>query len=355
MKKGNIITRIGIAALMLAAPTAFAQDIHFSQFDMQPLVVNPAFSGMFYGKFRANAIYRRQWASVTVPYVTFGASVDAPIKTEKNGGYLAGGLQLYKDQAGDGNLSNFTGMASLAYHKTFGEGDGYDYFKGADLAVGLQAGYAQKSIDLSKLYFGDEFFNGSFVKGTTQEYQLGLNNSVNYFLINAGISFAKSFSKDFSMILGVAGNNLNQPNDAITRKKNSEVGLAMRYTGELGFVWNVSEKLSLRPAAFVQSQASAMEMIFGNEFHYYIANTYESETAFTPAVFLGAWMRGGDATMITAGLEIQNFRVGLAYDYNTSTLNNASNGNGGFEIALRYIAPYSVSGGFRRSVPCPRF
>ena len=351
MKKGNIITRLGFAALMLAAPAAFAQDIHFTQFDMQPLVVNPAFTGMFFGKVRANAIYRTQWSSVTVPYKTYGASVDMPIKSE-NGGYLAGGLQLYKDQAGDGNLSNFTGLVSIAYHKTFG--DHGDEFSGSDLAVGLQGGWAQKSIDLSKLYFGDEFVNGSFVKGSTQEYLNGMGNSVNYALVNAGISFSRSFNRNFSMILGAGANNLNQPNDAITRKKKSDVGLAMRYTGELGFVWKVGDKLSLRPAVFAQSQASALELVYGNEFHYLVGDYYASETTFTPAIFLGGWMRGGDATMITAGLEIKNIRVGLAYDYNTSKLNNASNGNGGFEIALRYIAPYGVYGG-RRSIPCPRF
>src|ERR1039457_1159201 len=106
----KIMSRLGIAvALSLTAPAAYAQDIHFTQFDMTPLVINPAFTGMFDGRVRAGAIYRNQWASVTVPYVTYGAYVDMPLIIERNGSYLASGLQLYKDQAGDGNLSNFTG------------------------------------------------------------------------------------------------------------------------------------------------------------------------------------------------------------------------------------------------------
>ncbi len=352
MKKGNIITRLSIAALLLSAPATFAQDIHFSQFDMQPLVVNPAFTGMFYGKIRANAIYRNQWKSVTTPYVTYGASVDMPIKTESNGDYLAGGLQLYKDQAGDGNLSNFTGLVSIAYHKTFGGKSGDDY-SGSDLAVGLQAGYAQKSIDLSKLYFGDEFVNGSFVKGSTQEYHLGMGNSVNYYIVNAGLCFSQAVNQNFSYTLGLAANNLNQPNEALQKKQNSDVGLAMRYTGELGMVINMNDKLSLRPAVLFQTQASAAELIYGNEFHYSLTDQY-GDVNFTPAIFVGGWMRGGDAAMITAGIEIKNMRIGLGYDYNTSSLNNASNGNGGFEIALKYISPYSYSHS-RRSIPCPRF
>ena len=350
MRKGNIITRLGLAVLLFTTPAAFAQDIHFSQFDMQPLVVNPAFTGMFFGKVRANAIYRTQWASVTTPYKTIGASVDLPIKAEDNG-YLAGGLQVFKDQAGDGNLSNFTGLLSLSYHKLFGGNNSSDY-KGSDLAIGLQGGYAQKSIDLSKLYFGDEFVNGSFVPGSTAEYKLGLGNSVNYFVVNAGLCFSSATSSRFSYVIGLAANNLNQPNDAILKKKNSDVGLAMRYTGELGFIWKVGDKLDLRPAVFYQSQASASELIFGNEFHYALTNDY-GDVNFTPAVFLGGWMRNGDAIMITGGIEFSNIRVGLAYDYNNSSLNSASNGNGGFEIALKYIAPYSVAR--RRTIPCTRF
>ena len=352
MNRRNIITRLSIAALTLTASAAFAQDIHFSQFDMQPLVVNPAFTGMFYGKVRANAIYRQQWKSVTTPYVTEGASVDLPIKSDANGGYLAAGLQAYKDQAGDGNLTNFTGLVSLAYHITFGGGSGASQndYSGSDLAVGLQGGYASKSIDLSKLYFADEFQGTTFVPGTTQEKSLG--NSISYYLINAGISYAAAFNEKFSFVIGVAANNINQPSDALLKKQNSEAVLDMRYTGEIGVIWNIADRLSLRPAFLYQYQSTATEMIYGNEFHYALTGSY-GDTHFTPAIFLGGWMRNQDAAIITAGLEYSNFRLGLGFDYNTSALNSVSNGNGGFEVALRYINPYSVYR--RRTIPCTRF
>ena len=353
MKRNNIITRLSIAALVLSAPVTFAQDIHFTQFDMQPLVINPAYTGMFFGKVRANVIYRDQWKSVTIPYKTIAASVDLPIKSEDNG-YLAGGLQVYRDVAGSGDLSNFTGLVSLAYHKTFGVANGGNEgdYQGADLAVGLQAGYAQKSIDLSKLFFGDEFQNGSFASGTSQEWKNGLGNSVNYYLINAGISYAQAINSKFSFVIGLAANNINQPSDAILKKKNSEAVLDMRYTGEVGAIWNVGDRFSLRPVFLYQYQATATEMIFGNEFHYSLTGDF-GDTHFTPAVFLGGYLRNEDAAMITAGLEYMNLRLGLGYDYNISSLNTVSNGNGGFEIALKYINPYTVVR--RRTIPCNRF
>lgn len=358
MKTKSILTRLSLAAsLALTAPGfSFAQDIHFTQFDMAPLVINPAFTGMFDGQARAAAIYRRQWASVTAPYVTFGASADMPLFTENNGDYLAGGLQLFKDQAGDGNLSNFTGLLSVAYHKFFGGYSGYGNSErtGSDLAVGLQAGYAQKSIDLSKLYFGDELVGGQFNPGISNEYHLGIGNSVNYYLVNAGLSFSQAVSQNFSYVIGLAGNNLNQPNDAIQKKQNSVTGLDMRFTGQLGVNWLAGERFALRPGVLYQYQAAASELIAGTELNYQVSANPGFEN-FSTAVFLGGWYRTGDAMMITGGVEFKGFRLGLAYDYNISTLNTSSNGNGGFEIALRYIAPYAAKFAGKRTVPCTRF
>ncbi|MCD6010821.1 MAG: type secretion system rane protein PorP/SprF [Flavipsychrobacter sp.] len=349
MTRRNRITRLSIVgAIMLTATSTFAQDIHFTQFDMQPLIINPAFTGMFSGRARAGAIYRNQWASVTVPYVTYGGYADFPLFIERNGGYLASGIQLFNDQAGDGNLKNFTGLVSLAYHKYMGNGE-----YGSDLAVGLQGGYAQKSIDLSKLYFGDEFVNGTFTPGLSQEYHLGIGNSINYFLVNAGVSYSHGAEK-FSYTLGAAANNINQPNDALEKKKSRQTGLDMRYTAEAGADWQTGPRLSLRPAILYQMQASASEFIAGNEFHYEIGGE-PGYNNFSSAVFLGAWYRSGDATMISAGVEFKGFRVGVAYDYNISSLNTSSNGNGGFEIAVRYIAPNPMKFIGKRTIPCSRF
>ena len=351
MIRRNIISRLSLAvAITLAAPVSYAQDIHFTQFDMAPLVINPAFTGMFDGQVRASAIYRNQWASVTVPYVTYGASVDLPLFIDRNGDYLATGLQLYNDKAGDASLQNFTGLLSVAYHKFFGKSDR----GGSDLAVGLQGGYANKSLDLSKLYFGDEYINGTFVPGQSNEYKLGIGNSINYYLVNAGISFSQSTSEKFGYTIGIGANNINQPNDAIEKKKNSVTGLDMRYTAEIGANWLVGQRLSLRPALLYQSQASATEIIAGNEFRLDIGRDPGFQD-FQTALFVGAWYRTGDATMLTAGIDFKGFRIGVGYDYNISDLNSSSNGRGGYELAIRYIAPNAIKFANKRTIPCSRF
>jgi type IX secretion system PorP/SprF family membrane protein len=349
--KRNTIARLTLAAtLALSAPVSYAQDIHWTQFDMTPLVLNPAFTGMFDGTVRASGIYRTQWGSVTVPYVTFGGSVDMPLLTENNGDYLAAGLQIYNDKAGDGNLQNFTGMLSVAYHKALGT----DEYNSGDLAVGLQGGYAQKAIDLTKLYFGDEFNGGSFVPGSSQEYLLGMGNSVNYYLVAAGLSYSKKANENLSYVIGISANNINQPNEAIQKKQTSETNLDMRFCGTLGINWIAGERLAIKPAVLFQYQAGAQEIIAGSEFNYQVGNSTGYQD-FSTAVFLGGWYRNGDAAMITGGVDFKGFRIGLGYDYNISSLNPASNGKGGFEIAVRYIAPNAMKFAGKRVVPCTRF
>ena len=125
MKIKNISRKIVLAIVAMSSVALVnAQDIHFTQIDASPLTINPAFTGSFNGGYRVNAIYRNQWASVTTPFVTYAGSFDAPLKRDlANADYLAAGVSLYNDRSGDGNLTNMTALASLAYHKFFGTDD----------------------------------------------------------------------------------------------------------------------------------------------------------------------------------------------------------------------------------------
>jgi len=344
----KILSTAGLAtALLISAGNSQAQDIHFTQFDAAPLIVNPAFTGAHNGLWRAAGIYRNQWRSVTIPYVTYGASFDMPLITDlSTDDYLAGGIQLFNDKAGDANLSNFSALASVAYTKFLGRK------VDKSISVGIQGGYSQKSIDISKLYFADEFVGGSFMPGTSAEYPY-LNNKVNYFTLNAGVAWSHAPSERFGYTIGLGANNLNQPDESFRKKANSDVGLAMCYNAQVGAILYTGERFSIRPAVLYQSQATATELIGGSEFHYIVGSPEFRSIA--TAVFLGGWYRTGDAAMITGGIEFKGFRLGLSYDYNTSALKTASNGNGGFEISLRYVAPNPLDFARRLLYPCARF
>jgi type IX secretion system PorP/SprF family membrane protein len=324
-----------------------AQDIHFTQFNGSPLTLNPALTGGFNGLLRVNGIYRNQWSSVTSPYVTFGASVDMPLFKEiAKDDYLAAGLQIYNDRSGDGNLVNLSTLASLAYHKAL------DADARKVLTVGIQGGYTQKSIDLARLYWSDEFFNSGFQPGTTIEQ---INPKVKYFTANAGLDWqhVTGESGKFSYQLGIGAHNLNQPRESFLKKANNQVGLGIRLSSYFGANWWITERLGMRPAFMMQTQTKASEMVAGSEFMYVLGEPDIKSNA--TSVFVGTWMRFGDAMMYTAGFETKGFRVGFAYDNNTSNLKSASNGQGGFELMFRYIQPNPLDFARRVLAPCARF
>lgn len=344
MTKKNIIKRVSLtAALAISASCAIAQDVHFTQFNATPLILNPAFTGAFDGPIRASAVYRDQWQGV---YRTIAASADAPIVRDISGDdYLAGGIQFYNDKAGDGNLSNFTGLLSLAYHKFLGL-DGNKI-----LSVGLQGGYTSKSIDLSQLYYGSQFKDGGFIGSPGAS----LNTSpVRYFTVNAGIGYSQRVNDNFSFSLGVAGNNLNQPKASLRKQQNSDVGLGMRLAAQAGAILYTGERFSLRPAVLYQMQTATTEIIAGNEFNYIVGNDPEIRSLATN-IFVGGWYRNTDAIMISAGIEHRGVRVGVAYDNTTSPLKSTSNIKGGFEISLRYIGLNPINAARNLVYPCSRF
>ena len=65
-----------LAACCILHIPLFSQDIHFSNWQMSPLNLNPAQTGLFEGDGRLIFNYRTQWRSVQVPYNTFSFGGD---------------------------------------------------------------------------------------------------------------------------------------------------------------------------------------------------------------------------------------------------------------------------------------
>ncbi|RQO29990.1 hypothetical protein DBR32_13845 [Taibaiella sp. KBW10] len=348
--RNTIAGALLFATSILSVGNANAQDVHFTQFNASPLTINPAFTGAFQGEYRVSAVYRDQWRSAlgTAAFKTYAVSVDMPlIRDISVDDYLAGGLQLYNDRAGDGNLNNFSGLASIAYHKFLGnEGK-------MALTVGLQGGYSSKNLDLSKLYFAGDFNEGGWNQGIDPTWG-NLNNRVGSWVVNAGLAWSHAASDKFSYTLGVGANNLTQPLESFQKQRaTKDVGLGIRYTAQAGAVIGVSERFSIRPAFLYQSQAAATELVGGAEVHYKLGDEYMFPGA--PAIYAGGWYRYQDAAMMTLGVEFKGFRIGAGYDFNTSALKSSTGGNGGFEVMLRYIAASPIESARKLLYPCGRF
>ena len=106
---------------------SFSQDFHFSQYNENPSLVNPALTASR-DAMRASVVYKSQWKSVTTPYTTYGASIDAKFKPsnweqadkfrqkiyKRSVNKGSAGISFYNDKAGDGKLTTTNFNISLA-------------------------------------------------------------------------------------------------------------------------------------------------------------------------------------------------------------------------------------------------
>ena len=305
---------------LIASQLLMAQDFHLSQYDAPPLFLNPAMTGMFDGQYRIHGHYRTQWSVIaTHPYTTTGLSVDMPIKK------FGAGLQLMNYRAGTGDYNVFSALLSLGYDVVF------DRKKNHHLALGFQGGILQKSVNLNKLTFGNQYTsaNGGGFDPSISNAEIFSNTSIWTHDINAGALyyFAKENAR-FNPFIGFSAFHLTQPSETFFGATNK---LPIRYYLHGGTNININEKIQLMPKFIYMKQINDQEYTATLLLHYFLKNS-------NSYLILGPTFRSKDATIIEGGIKKGNYTARISYDINTSNLKTVSEHRGGFEISLTYIS-----------------
>lgn len=334
-------------ALLIASACVtdvFAQDPHFSQFFASPLTLNPAYTGKFDGLVRVAGNYRNQWPSINNAFTTGTISADFSIlenKIPETDRFGIGFIGL-TDRNGNGILQNNHLGASIAYHKGLDE-DGFH-----QIGIGFQGVYTNKRLDLTQAKFEDMLTTSGFT-GVTQEVFSNYNElKLNYVDLNAGIMYSGSTTDDNFFYFGISGYHLNKPKESF---RGADYVLNSRFAIHGGAYFPIGDNMNLHTSIIHQRQAgSANETVGGAAIGYVVpgATDYEKPTTF----YAGAWYRLKDALIPYLGLEWKDFRLGVTYDVNTSSLKTASNLRGGVEISLIYIKQRNTNG---KPIKCPKF
>lgn len=331
-----------LTALVLFVQTSvlLAQDIHFSQFFNSPLTLNPAQTGNFEGSYRAGIIYRDQWASVNSPYKTFSSSYDMTFPWGLwDGDVVSGGVMMFNDKAGDGNFTTTNVMLSGAYHKAIDDL--------SRLTLGVQLGYTQKKYEFDKFTFADMFDGGGFNQATLENIGQEVPNALD---LNAGLQYSRLVNDNLAIHIGGAAFHIIKPRESFMNNPNVRIG--MRYIGHAEANYRLNDLITVNPRFLYMNQTKAQEFSIGGDVGYRM-DKYNMEDL---TLYGGLWFRasGTDAVIPYIAGDYKNFRLGLSYDVNVSSLNEASNGKGGFEISLIYIGiikppPMTIV------IPCLRF
>ena len=349
MMKATDFYKVVLLFLLLAAwkwnKEVIAQDIHFSQYFMSPLLQNPAMAGAENG-LEGNITYRTQWKSVTVPYKTYGASVHGRFsKKNSKKNFFAAGLNVNYDEAGDGLLKTTTFNLSLAYHVRIN--------KTHTLGLGFMSGFGQRKIDSGNFEWGSQYVGGSYNAGNPIGENMS-NPNFSYLDFASGIVW--SFNNQSGRIkvatnnfmrgsLGFSVYHFNKPDYSFN---NTGEKLWLKYVAHGNLLLSLpGSKLAVNPGFLFYSQGPNRELMLGGMVRYELLPESKYTGIYKGAgAYLGAYVRAGDAIVISSMIELSGYAIGFSYDANLSNLRPATNGRGGFEISLRIIG----NGSFGKSV-----
>ena len=346
-------TTLHLYTLCLALLTSVAvqaQDIHFSQFYMSPLNLNPALTGVMNCNQRLVANYRNQWSSVLKQnaYNTYSASYDQKIPVGRYDYFGVGGT-FWGDKAGESEFATLQGRLSGSYAKKMG---GYRR-KAHYLVFGADLGVSQRSINSNALKWPSQN-NGQGQYCETCGTPETIDDPNFLFLdMSAGILWFSVFDEDNNFYFGGAFSHLNRANQSFG---DANIPLYSKFTFHAGGEFMVGKRFGLIPGVVTFFQGPSFQVNAGNSFKFLLGNSRRYHQAFQ----LGAWARVAnklesgklvDAFILSTRFDYEQFTIGFSYDINTSSLNAASNGNGAFEFSL----VYKICGPERRGVYCPNF
>lgn len=298
-----------------------AQDLHFSQFYLHPIALNPAATGVFEGDLRFAGAYRSQWQQVPVRYNSFVAAADWKA-LRRNTNLLSAGMALQHDFAGDAGLSWSQVMMTAAVTQAIGENQA--------IGVGFGVGVAQRAFDLSALTFKNQWTGDVF--DPSRPSKEALRNSTGVVpTLAAGVNWHWSAADTRTHFnVGAGAMHLNRPKFSF--EAGSANRLPLRLTVNAAGGVQVAEKWDAVGYAAFQHMAEAREVLVGGGARLILSTGPANFTALQ--VSLG--LRGKDAWIPALQIERNAWTVGLSYDINTSPFEVATNRRGGFELAVVY-------------------
>ncbi|WP_203292483.1 PorP/SprF family type IX secretion system membrane protein [Luteirhabdus pelagi] len=299
-------TRI-LALLMLCGLTTMAQqEPQYTQFMYNMSIVNPAYMINEPGIIEVGTLYRSQWVGIEGAPRTANVFAHIPLneRIELSVNYL-------NDQIGDvisENVFNVDFAYKIKLNETL------------NLSFGIKAGVDNLNFDFSETNVAsDPLF------ANTQKTVLRIGTGAYLFKSNyyIGLSAPTLLPNDIS----------SDANGALYENKPHLFLIG-------GYIFDLNEKLKLKPAAVVKEVFGAplsfdisMNMLYANRFEFGVAYRYQ------------------DAVSALAGFQLTpNLRIGYAYDYNISPLNDFNDGS--HEFILGYTFDLL---GLSKNYSSPRF
>lgn len=330
-----------LAAILLLAGGIKAQDVHFSQYTMAPLLLNPALAGLNQCDYRVSTNFRTQWTNINGlnTYSTVAGSADMTIgKISKYNSFAGAGISFFYDQAGDLKFNTSRVDLNAAYHFMLNR-------KGTmSISAGLQGSFNYRGIDASKATFDSQWDNSTGSVNTNIQGETFGRTRIVFGDAGFGLFFNALTKKNHNIYLGFSATHLNQPKISFypntTDASNVNERLYMKFSLHGGAQLNVTRKLAITPHFMALVQGPSQQYNIGANVKMKISNIPSDQTA----IYFGAQYRGlfytkggpVDAVIVSTRADYRGFTFGFSYDINVSKLLPATGSVGGPELVLMY-------------------
>jgi len=304
----------GVVMIACLSTVVSGQDAHFSQFYSNPMHLNPSMAGAGLCGGRFNMSYRDQWPGIPNAYKTFGASYDQSLGDQK-GGF---GVMFLNDVAGDGQLTTNHISAAYAYRITLN--------RNWQIQAGLQGSYVERSVDWSKLRFGDQIvLPQGFVKPTSEIFP---SDKISYASVSSGITL---FSKTF--FAGLAVHHINEPSQSFFSNSEEGTYLPRKFTFHAGANFKSARRPGqedawvFSPNILFMQQEKFTQMNLGFYFN-------------RGPLITGLWYRqtypNADALVALLGVRFGDFQMGYSYDITISDARAITAGAHELSVSYRF-------------------
>jgi len=316
---------------LLANECVAQVDAHFSQYYISPMILNPALTGVFDGDYRASAIFRSQFGNTLM-----SKGVSADMTTSGNGNF---GLDLFSQSTSDGSYSYRIGHLDYAY-------TGVRWGRGLhnSLSLAMQAGIIERTFDVTKLQFGDQWTSGVGYQPGNPGSETITHPTMLSFDAGAGIVYYNNDpDKKYNFFGGVGAFHLSRPDNAFL---NGVEHLPIRYSIHAGLRIASSDQVSIVPNVLYMREGNAEEKMLGAYVQLYVNENTD--------VMIGGNWRVQDALSPFVGFYAAGLTVGFSYDVSATGAYNAGRSAGSYEVSISYTGRNKKTMA-TRPFRCPRF
>jgi type IX secretion system PorP/SprF family membrane protein len=306
------------------------QQMNFSQFQLTPMLNNPSLISLS-DEIKADVGYRNQFGGRGSNYATPFVSVFKPFYQETAVGQFrkfgAGGIQILEDRTGFSGMLATTGF-SVSYTQNV------NLSKRQWFSLGLQPGFYQRRIDVSRLQSGSQWDgkDGSFNAGLPLNENITGSERVNFFTINTGLTYViENRYGDPLFTLGVAANNLTQPNISLIEKPFSN---PINWNIQTSFLAYENAQFLVRPSIRHIQVKNQRQTNIGTQGFYKI----KSKKGFLSdgSLGLGLWYSNQNALITSFEINQKSWALAFSYDFLVSTLSQVSQSMGSPEIIIGF-------------------